>query len=162
MSREIDAFNDYYMSLYDIAVETISSLPDFTVYANKLRAIRSEVIERWRCTYDLKPNHFNSLNHDDLFAPNLLLKFKQNEEVAFENVIFIDFQFSYWSSPTTDLHFFLNTSLNESLRHDSFKDLLHFYYANLIGFLQKLHYKQHIPTWSEFYEQYQERHFEGE
>lgn len=162
MSREIDAFNTFFMGNYDAALETISSWPDYSVYADKLRRIRNEVIERWRCTYDFKSNHFNSLNHDDLFAPNLMLKLKsQSEEVAFENVIFIDFQFAYWSSPTTDLHFFLSTSLNESLRIHCFKELLEYYHKNLVEFLQKLNYKQHIPTWPEFYEQYQEKHFMG-
>lgn len=162
LSREIDAFNAFYMRNFDAVLETISSWPDFTVYAEKLRRIRGEVIERWRCTYDFKPNHFNSLNHDDLFAPNLMLKLKnQNEEVAFENAIFIDFQFAFWSSPTIDLHFFLNTSLDESLRIHSFTELLEFYYMHLNDFLQKLNYKLHIPTWTEFYEQYQERHFTG-
>lgn len=84
-----------------------------------------------------------------------------NERAAFENVIFIDFQFAYWSSCTTDLHDFLNKSINESIRPQCYNELVEFYYKSLAVALGKLNFKQSILDRTEFYEQYQERHFAG-
>lgn len=84
-----------------------------------------------------------------------------SEEKSFENVVFIDFQMTFWSSPTIDLHFFLNTSVCESYRPHCFDELIKFYHQHLVQFLKQLNYKKHIPTWSEFQEQYQERKLLG-
>lgn len=78
-----------------------------------------------------------------------------------ENMIFIDFQYSCWASPTVDLHLFLNSSLNESLRPNSFDELVEFYHENLAGYLKCLGYKKNIPTLHEFKQQYHDRDFYG-
>lgn len=162
MSRGVDVFDNIYVGHFDCVLEVISVWPDFVKYADKLKRIRNDIKERWRKAYDVNPNHFNSLSHDDIFCPNIMLKFSnQFNEIAFENVALIDFQFAFRASPTTDLYFFLNTSVNESFRPHCFDELVEFYHGHLAQFLEKLEYKNHIPTWPEFREQYQGRRFLG-
>lgn len=146
----------------DIVIEIISEWPNFAVYAKKLRHLRSEVIERGYQTYDLKPDHFNTLNHDDLWTTNILIKPNNESEVAsFDDIVIIDLQFAYWSSPATDLHYFFNTSLCETLRPHRFDELTEFYHEQLTHFLKHLKFEKHIPTWAEFRAQYAEKMFLG-
>lgn len=103
---------------------------------------------------------------------NLMMKFAKTPdgddqmegngvEREVENMIFIDFQFSCWASPTIDLHVFLNSSLNESLRPSCFDDLIEFYHQHLADYLKCLGYNKHIPTLDEFKQQYNDRVFHG-
>ena len=70
----------------------------------------------------------------------------KNTEKSFENLIFIDFQFTLWSSPTIDLHHFLNTALSDELRPSYFDDLVKFYHEQLVGYLGRLNFGKEIPT----------------
>lgn len=83
-------------------------------------------------------------------------------ETPLENMIFIDFQYSCWTSPAIDLHYFFNNSLNESLRPGRFDDLIEYYHGNLADSLERLGYKQHIPTFEEIKQQYTDKGFYGE
>ncbi|XP_055301831.1 uncharacterized protein LOC129568209 [Sitodiplosis mosellana] len=162
ISRGADAFKDYYPLTLDAVIEIISEWPDFAVYVEKLRRLRNRIYELGCQAYDLNLNHFNTLNHDDLWGPNFMIKTRDGSpEKPFENVKLIDFQFAYWSSPTTDLFYFLNSSVNEALRPERFDELVQFYHEQLVDFLKRLNYKKRIPTWPEFQEQYYERRILG-
>lgn len=163
MSRGTNAFDALYKSHVDIVADVISEWPGFEEYATKLRRIRDEVVERGYQAYDVNPDHFNTLVHDDLWSTNLMIKSaKTNDlEKPFENVIFIDFQFSVWSSPTIDLFYFMNSSLCDSLRPLCINNLVLFYYEHLVEYLKRLNYGKTIPTWPEFFQQYQQRRFCG-
>lgn len=155
-------YNKVFGDIFDALLDTISTWPDLSVYTEKLRRVRRDVVERWHQCYDVNPNHFNTFIHDDVWFPNIMLKSESpSEEAHFENIIFIDFQMCFWSSPTIDLHFFLNTSVSESFRPHLFDELVEFYHKHLIEFMKQLKYKNHIPTWTEFHKQYQERQLLG-
>lgn len=163
ISRGTNGFNNVYSAHLEIVLEILSERPGFDVQIEKLQRIRNELFERGNRIYDVNPNHFNTLNHDDLWRTNLMMKppnpFDDN---PYANIVFIDFQFAYWSSPSTDLYFFLNTSVDDSLRPHRFYEFVEFYHKLLVEYLEKLKYKSHIPTWTEFYLQYRERKFLGE
>lgn len=163
MSRGTDAFDITYTSHMDIVADLISEWPGFEGYAEKLRRIRDEVVERGHKAYDVNNDHFNTLVHDDLWSTNLMIKPSKMKEAEkpFENLIFIDFQFSFWSSPTIDLYYFLNSSLCDSLRPNHFDELVQFYHEKLVECLNRLNFGKRIPTWPEFFAQYQERRFYG-
>lgn len=151
-----------YAGNFDALLHTISTWPEFSVYYEKLRLIRKDIVEKWRKIYDVNPKHFNTLNHDDIWPPNVMLKGANlSEEAYFEDVILIDFQMCFWSSPTIDLYFFLNTSVSDIFRPRRFDELVEFYHTNLTNFLNQLKFKSHIPTWPEFHAQYQERKLLG-
>ncbi len=73
----------------------------------------------------------------------------------------IDFQFCCWTSPTIDLHYFMNTSLTNELRLNHQDELLQFYHSELTRMLRSLQYKKHIPTLQEFHVQFKENSFFG-
>lgn len=148
-----------YSGNFDALLDTISNWPDLSKYSEKLRRIRKDIVERWNRIYDVNATEFNTLCHDDFWPSNILLK--TNDQSVIENVVFIDFQFCFWSSPTIDLYFFLNTSVCDTFRPDCFDELVQFYHQNLADLLKRLNYKKHIPTWEEFQTQYHERKLLG-
>lgn len=100
---------------------------------------------------------------------NLMLKFKamsdsvENNTInpIIENLIFIDFQYSCWTSPAIDLHYFFNNSLQESLRHSRFDELIELYHSHLQSTLKRLKFKKSIPTLDQFKQQYLDKQFYG-
>lgn len=142
-------------------IEELSTWPDFKQYAVKLRRIRNDVVEKGCQMFDPNPNHFNTLNHGDVWMNNIMIK-RSGDAEPFENVIFIDYQDSCWASPAIDLQYFLNTSLCESLRPDAFNELIYAYHEQLESTLSYLEYGQHIPTQVELIEQFNERNFYGD
>lgn len=80
---------------------------------------------------------------------------------SIENMIFIDFQYSCCTSPAIDLHFFLNTSLQESLRPRRFDELIAYYHGNLETNLKRLGYRKLIPNLEQFKQQYHDKSFYG-
>lgn len=80
---------------------------------------------------------------------------------SIENVILIDFQYACWTSPAIELHYFLNTSLQESLRPGRFDELISVYHAHLIECLKRLDYEKPIPNFDQFKKQYRDKSFYG-
>lgn len=162
MSRDSDVFHNFYYAQFDVMIEVLSTWPDFDRYTEKLRRLRNDVMERGLQMFDPDPNHFNTLNHGDFWMNNIMIKRTEGANaVPFQNVIFIDFQDSFWASPTIDLHYLLNTSLCELLRPHVFNELIEFYHEQLSTILNRLHYKKHIPTKGEFLKQFNQRYFYG-
>lgn len=95
---------------------------------------------------------------------NLMLKYTKApdcDEETIENVIFIDFQYSCWTSPSIDLHYFFNNSLEESLRPNRFDELIAFYHGHLSDFLTRLDYQKPIPSLEQFKRHYLDKSFYG-
>lgn len=163
MSRDTHGFDVVYVSNVDIVADIISNWPGFDKYATKLRRIRDDVMERGYRTYDVNENHFNTLVHDDIWTPNLMIKSSMTNDIEkpFENLMFLDFQFSNWSSPAIDLYYFMNSSLCDSVRSNHSDELVRFYYEHLATDLKRLNFRKQIPTWPEFFKQYQQRNFYG-
>lgn len=91
-----------------------------------------------------------------------MVKHEADRSQPIEDMIFIDFQYACWTSPAIDLHYFLNTSLDESLRPDRFDDLIAYYHGHLEANLKRLGYKKSIPNLVQFQQQYREKNFYGE
>lgn len=162
MSRVPEGFSKSMMTHFNLVIEEISEWENFEVYAEKLRHLHDDFMERGHQIFDVNSNHFNTLVHGDLWNTNLMIKCDTiSDNKPFDNIIFIDFQYSLWSSPTIDLHFFLNSSVCDDLRPQHFDEFVRFYHEQLVHLLEQLNFKKPIPTWTEFYAQYRERNFYG-
>lgn len=162
MSRQANESAKNCGGILKIVTDIISKWPDFGVVAEKLQRLQGEIAERAHQAYDLNPDHFNTLNHDALCWSNLMVRTDNGtEENPFDNAVFIDPQYSYWGSATTDLHYFFNTTIDEVHRPHQFEKLVQFYHEHLTAFLKRLNYTKRIPTWSEFQKQYHDRRILG-
>lgn len=143
----------------------IAKWPDFAAHTDKLRRLRDNLMEKGRQAFDANPKHFNTMIHGDMWTNNLMMKYGnidgETEQSMVENMVYLDFQFSCWTSPAIDLHYFFNTSLQETLRENYLNELIEFYHGQLANYLMRLNYLGHIPTLDEFQKQFLEKSFYG-
>lgn len=85
---------------------------------------------------------FKVLNHGDTWVNNLMFKYENGKPI---DVIFVDYQMSYYSSPGLDLNYFINTSPHNEIRENQIDEILHVYYDNFSAILKTLGAK-HIPS----------------
>jgi hypothetical protein len=91
---------------------------------------------------------FRVLNHGDDWINNMMFK------VNAEDVKLLDFQNSYWGSPTGDLLYFLFTSVNDDVKIDSFDELVGHYHRELVESLRKLSYGAALPSLDEIHDDF--------
>lgn len=142
----------------------ITSLPEFAYLSEKLSKLRNKFIEKTYETLDPDPTQFNTLVHGDLWINNLLLQYDDDtlaENTPLKNIMFIDFQYSCWTSPAIDLHYFFNSSLQEDVRSNHIDELVEFYHRELTTRLEKLNYQKHIPTLQQFQQEFLSKSFFG-
>jgi hypothetical protein len=79
-SRKVEAFNDAFMSIFELVIEEVATWQGFESYAEKLRKIQPNLIENATRCFDVKPTDFCVLNHGDLWMNNLMFKDGENRE----------------------------------------------------------------------------------
>lgn len=160
MSSEVGSLDGLYLTNLDALIEQIATWENYDYYVNKLRNLRSILIEKGHQAFSADPNHFNTLIHGDLWRTNIMLKYKGTTS-ELDNVAFLDFQFSCWTSPTIDLHYLFNTSLQEDLRLHHQEELVQYYHKKLVTVLKRSNYRSHVPTLLEFQVQFLQKSFYG-
>lgn len=159
LNRTTSTFDNLYVSLLDKLIEVVSKWGSYVHYVEKLTKLRSHLTEKGKRSFDAKSNQFNTLIHGDIWVNNTMYSYNAKNEP--EKMMLVDFQFCCWTSPTIDLHYFLNTSLEDELRLNHQEELLQFYHSELSRMLTSLQYKKHIPTLDEFHVQFMENSFYG-
>ncbi|CRK99057.1 CLUMA_CG011999, isoform A [Clunio marinus] len=118
--------------------------PEWRNTAHKLKQLADVIVQKGCDLYLRDENAFNVFNHNDLWIPNLLFKFDDNNLI--QDVLFVDFQLSYFGSPGIDLNFFFYGSLNEDTRKSFRHKLIRIYHETLAETLKKLNYMKPIPS----------------
>lgn len=106
---------------------------------------------------------FNVLNHGDIWINNCLFS-SINQNIPYDplDVLFVDFQMSYWASPIIDLCYLFVPSTNDCVKTEAgFDAMLEHYHLELVGNLGKLGYGKNIPTKCDLYAEFQDRAFFG-
>jgi Ecdysteroid kinase-like family len=97
------------------------------------------------------------LNHGDLWVNNIMFKYGHEK---LEDVVFVDYQMCFYTSPGIDLNYFLNTSPTQEVRMTRRPDLIATYYEALHDHLTALSY-QAIPTFDQIEAEVQRKEFYG-
>lgn len=100
---------------------------------------------------------YKVLNHGDFWVNNYLFKYEEGKPV---DVIFVDFQLCYFSSPGIDLNYFLSTSPRADVRENKRDQILAGYYKNFISTLVELNVKN-IPCEATFKKEVLAREYYG-
>lgn len=112
------------------------SLPEISLFNDR---IMKQIDFCWKEQANLVSNDnddvFNSICHNDFWVNNIMIKFERSPKEPTSLKIF-DFQLTKFAPVTLDLIFFLFTSLNYDLLHNSFDELVKEYYDEFIRILK--------------------------
>ena len=118
--------------------------------SKKLKALEYTINEKGFKLYLSDEKTFKVLNHNDMWIPNIMFKY---QEKMLQEVLFLDFQLSYFGSPGVDLNYLLYGSVQDKVRETSMKDLIYEYHTELSVALENLNYKQNCPTLQDIHEE---------
>uniref|UniRef100_A0A1B6F942 CHK kinase-like domain-containing protein n=2 Tax=Cuerna arida TaxID=1464854 RepID=A0A1B6F942_9HEMI len=89
-----------------------------------------------------RENRLNVLNHGDFWVNNMLFKYNDSGEVT--EVKLIDFAVPRYSSPATDIIYFIWSSANEDVRENRLDELSDVYLQNLNATLELLQCEERL------------------
>lgn len=95
------------------------------------------------------PNSFNVLCHGDTWSNNLLYSYDENRNP--NEVIFIDFQLSFWGTQSFDVYYTFATSSQPQVKRNEFDNIIHIYHSELVSNLSKLKYTGKILSLDELF-----------
>lgn len=111
-----------------------------------------------RNIFDLgKSKGYKVLNHGDAWVNNFMFTYKDGKP---EEVIFVDYQLCWYTSPGIDLNYFFNTSTTNDVREKQFSELMEHYYREFSRSLKQLDVKK-IPSLDDLYDEYSRCEFYG-
>ncbi|XP_059621224.1 uncharacterized protein LOC132264905 [Phlebotomus argentipes] len=120
------------------ATRCIKEWPGYEEIAEKMEQLAPKLLQTARKAYrPNKPNEgFNVLNHGDFHIKNLL--FLNDEDDAIQEVSFIDFQISIWSSPAVDLNYVMYCNASSETRDNHREELIRIYHVKFCSILEAL------------------------
>uniref|UniRef100_A0A1B0C986 CHK kinase-like domain-containing protein n=2 Tax=Lutzomyia longipalpis TaxID=7200 RepID=A0A1B0C986_LUTLO len=156
-NRTATAFLEFFLMHLDIFIEEVSTWDDYKQYAAKLKKVRNDLNERASQVYDPSKEFMNVLIHGDLWTNNIMFTFDEKNRPT--DLLFVDLQFSTWTSPVVDILYFAHNSLKEELRQGNIPELIQYYHTHLTTLLKKMNSKKKIPTLREMHVMVLEKEF---
>uniref|UniRef100_A0A182LUE8 CHK kinase-like domain-containing protein n=1 Tax=Anopheles culicifacies TaxID=139723 RepID=A0A182LUE8_9DIPT len=105
------------------------------------------------------PAKFNVLNHGDMWCNNVLFHYTEDGEPS--DILLIDYQLSFWSSPAIDLLYFIMTSVNGDLKLSQMNYMIEYYHGQLVESLTFLGYTGKVPLLKELHSDITAHHLFG-
>ncbi|CAH2058378.1 unnamed protein product, partial [Iphiclides podalirius] len=119
---------DCYSESYEASVNLVIDLDA----KNKLLNARTKMLDLLRNF--TRPRKFNVLCHGDCWVNNFM--FKRRGNLMDTKICFLDFQAMRYSSPATDIIYFLYLCTDSVFRSKYMEDVLHVYYDSFESFLK--------------------------
>lgn len=123
--------------------------PNCDKLATKLETMSEVIFHKLQTVNKLDPIEFNCLIHSDLWNNNIMF--------SDDNALLIDFQMVHNGTPALDLSYSLFSSSIASMREPEFDCLFNYYHQQLSAILNKLGYKNDIPTLATLHNQMNQR-----
>ncbi|XP_017072701.1 uncharacterized protein LOC108108957 [Drosophila eugracilis] len=156
-SRGKRGYTEVFTGLFRAFLSFINGQPELKKsYGQKLEKLHSQIMEIGAKIFEVGEQDLQTLNHGDCWTTNIM--FQYDDAGKPETAVAIDFQFSNYTSPAIDLHYFFTTSLREEVQ-DLESQLIVDYYNALKASLEKLSYKGIFPSFKEFQQQFDSRRF---
>ncbi|XP_069690919.1 uncharacterized protein [Periplaneta americana] len=136
--------------------EEVETWPGFKErFGEKMHRMADTVMADWCRAVTRDDSGFNVLTHGDLWLNNLMFRYSDDTGEV-EDVRFVDFQLTHWTSPAVDLQYFLNSSASPEILEKS--DLLiQEYYSTLCDTLTLLGHENLQPKLSELKEEFEKK-----
>lgn len=142
---EDSPFVQGFFRMLDNFAKAVREYGGFESYADKIdNWNRASLLTQWVDVATPMECGFQVLNHGDIWLNNMM--FTSDAIGNPLDVSMIDYQASFWASPTNDILYFLLSSVSDDIKIDCFDEFIAFYHTQLTDALKKLKYDQHIPT----------------
>lgn len=133
------------LRLFKAFCSAISGYEGCESYADKIsRWDFGRLMTQWTDVAEPMQCGFQVLNHGDLWSNNIMFKLDDNNNPT--DVSLIDHQGSFWGSPSSDLLYFLLTSVADEIKVDEFDNFIAFYHEELLTSLKALKFNQVVPN----------------
>ncbi|KAF5297569.1 hypothetical protein FQR65_LT10000 [Abscondita terminalis] len=154
--------NDYSINWINVGLESLiqacTNIKHLNKYATKLQFIRHKFVENVFASTK-NSSICNVLNHGDCWTNNLM--FSYNQDGSVKDVVLLDLQLCFYSSPVIDLHFFWATSPNRDVLTNHFNDITDYYYKQFVANLQKFGIEENVPSKLELLTDFKEKAIYG-
>ncbi|EDV43732.2 uncharacterized protein Dana_GF16372 [Drosophila ananassae] len=156
-SREKKGYEEVFVGLFKAFIRYVKNQPIlWDRYGKKLEHTISHLMEYAAKSVDVTEKDFQTLIHGDCWTTNVMYQY--DDEGNPTTVLPIDFQFSSWTHPTVDLHYFFSTSLKTDVKERE-SELVQYHFYSLKRTLEALSYKGYIPSLFEYQLQFERRRF---
>ena len=117
----------FQQTIFDAIANTVEKWKGYEKYGEKLRGVPPMLFDRIMEEVTPKENSLNVLTHGDYWVNNMMFHYSPVSG-AVDDVRFIDFQYSRYSSPALDLQYFLYSSPQGSIRSQKTDYLIEVYH----------------------------------
>ncbi|XP_063976075.1 uncharacterized protein LOC135161964 [Diachasmimorpha longicaudata] len=118
--------------------------PKFLPLSEKLENMSEVAVARLREVYKLTDDEIGVLNHGDLWCNNIMFQYDDNRKL--ENLRFVDYQFSIWSSPAIDITYFLSCAPELKIKGTQDDLFLERYLTRLSSTMKRIGCTSEPPT----------------
>lgn len=137
MMNDLPQFAEYYEASFDSAIKALH--PEDHEEISKITHLRNNFQALFRSSVSgSEAEPFSVLCHGDFWTNNMMFQYNSDDSLEPQSVCVIDWQITQYSSPATDVAFYIYSSLEQPLRTAHFDDILHDYHDNLADLLQRL------------------------
>ncbi|XP_016957089.1 uncharacterized protein LOC108029372 [Drosophila biarmipes] len=156
-ARDKKGYTEVFNGIFRAFMRFINEHPELKrTYGGKLEKFSGLIMEYGARIFDVNEDELQTLIHGDCWTTNIM--FQYDDAGTPRSAIAIDFQFSNYTSPAVDLHYFFTVSLREEVQ-DLEPALVDKYYSDLKASLEQLAYAGAIPSLQEFRLQFERRRF---
>ncbi|CAL4072357.1 unnamed protein product [Meganyctiphanes norvegica] len=131
-NKNMKVMNDFGMGLgIDLMSRFLKTQKDKTELANKLKVNKDAIVNKLKEYYeDVNKHKITCLIHGDAWSNNFMFKeiSNENDGQTFQ-LQMVDWQMTYWNTPTIDLQYLLTTSTTGEFRRTHLDDVLRHYHA---------------------------------
>ncbi|KAL7027492.1 hypothetical protein ACKWTF_005459 [Chironomus riparius] len=139
------------IQLYQAFIDNLRKYGNCDEYADKISCWdQNKILHYWIKVVEPMKCGMVVLTHGDFWLNNLMFKFNESNEAV--DVQILDFQSSYWGTPSLDLHYFLISSVHDDIKVEYYDEFIEHYHDKFVESLEKLGYDQYIPTLDDLYE----------
>jgi hypothetical protein len=155
-----DMMSNFIRPSLEAIANAVEKWPGFVEYADKFRKIIPTTWDRLLEAVRPVSGSLSVLNHGDFWVNNMMFHYCPHTGKA-DDVRFIDFQISRYTSPAVDLLYFMYTSPSEEVRSEYTEFLLETYHRELRYILKVLGCEHHEFTIEQLKKEFEEKSFFG-